>query len=250
MFGTLVIALPSKHEGGAVRVTHAGQTKLFETSKFSGFEASYLAWFSDVTHEVKPVTSGHRLVLTYNLIHETLGPKDLAASSNTSLAALRATFRTWKEASEADEDLQMPVATLFEHKYTDASLQFDGLKGKDKGVGELLRDVCDEFGFCFYLANFEKTVEGGCDENDYVGKRGVHEIDELCDSSTTLLKVVELDGTEVGKNLNFDDERHMDKSDTFQRIHPDEEDYTGYTGNEGVSTTHFYRRTVRLLPNI
>lgn len=44
MFGTLVIALPSKHEGGAVEVTHAGQTKLFETSKFSEFEASYLAW--------------------------------------------------------------------------------------------------------------------------------------------------------------------------------------------------------------
>jgi hypothetical protein len=45
MFATLVIALPSKHEGGEVRVSHAGQTEIFETSKYSDFEASYLAWF-------------------------------------------------------------------------------------------------------------------------------------------------------------------------------------------------------------
>lgn len=44
MFATLVIALPSKHEGGEVRVTHAGQTKVFETSLTSDFNASYLAW--------------------------------------------------------------------------------------------------------------------------------------------------------------------------------------------------------------
>lgn len=46
MFATLVIALPSKHEGGEVRVTHSGQTKTFETSKFSEFDASYLAWYA------------------------------------------------------------------------------------------------------------------------------------------------------------------------------------------------------------
>jgi len=46
MFATLVIALPSKHEGGEVRVTHSGKTKKFETSKFSEFDASYLAWYA------------------------------------------------------------------------------------------------------------------------------------------------------------------------------------------------------------
>lgn len=170
----------------------------------------------------------------------------MAASSNNSLAALRAAFRTWNETLEnREEDLKVPIATLLEHKYTEASLQLDGLKGKDKQVGSLLRQVCEEFGFCFYLANFEKTISGGCDENDYVGRRGVHEIDELIDDRTTLLKIVELDGTELGKNLNFEDEAHMDRSDTFtKRVRPDKEEYSGYTGNEGVSTTHFYRRTV------
>jgi hypothetical protein len=44
MFGTLVIVLPSKHEGGEVRVTHAGETKIFESSIFSDFGTSYAAW--------------------------------------------------------------------------------------------------------------------------------------------------------------------------------------------------------------
>jgi hypothetical protein len=46
MFATLVIALPSKHEGGEVRVTHGGKTKTFETSKSSEFDSSYLTWYA------------------------------------------------------------------------------------------------------------------------------------------------------------------------------------------------------------
>lgn len=45
VFATLVIALPSKHEGGELQVTHAGKTQVFETSKYSDFGSSYLAWY-------------------------------------------------------------------------------------------------------------------------------------------------------------------------------------------------------------
>ncbi|KAK0708876.1 hypothetical protein B0T21DRAFT_247800, partial [Apiosordaria backusii] len=64
MFGTLVICLPSPHEGGDVVVTHCGQRRVFKTSEF---EQSFICWYSDVTHEVVPVTLGYRWVLTYNL---------------------------------------------------------------------------------------------------------------------------------------------------------------------------------------
>lgn len=64
MFGTLVICLPSPHEGGDVVVKHSGQAKTFSTSLV---QPSVLCWYSDVHHEVLPVTSGYRCVLTYNL---------------------------------------------------------------------------------------------------------------------------------------------------------------------------------------
>ncbi|CAG8978430.1 hypothetical protein HYALB_00013248 [Hymenoscyphus albidus] len=231
MFATLVIALPSKHEGGAVKVTHAGQSRVFETSKFSEYEASRVG-----------LSIG---TLTYNLVHETLDSKELAAGSDVSLVKLRTIFDSWKASLEDSANRAMPIATLFEHQYTDASLHFDGLEGKDKRVSSLLRQVCEEFGFCMYLANFEKNIEGGCEDHDYVGNRGVHEIDDLIEERTELLKIVDLDGTQVGKNLKFDDESHF--AEPFKDLAPDGEDYSGLTGNEGVSTTHFYRRTVAII---
>ena len=44
MFGTLVIALPSKHTDGDVLANFGGQTLVLETAKSSEFGYSYLAW--------------------------------------------------------------------------------------------------------------------------------------------------------------------------------------------------------------
>lgn len=64
MFGTLVVSLPSTHTGGEVILKHCGETVIYKSSKS---RASCAGWYSDVTHEVRPVTSGYRWVLTYNL---------------------------------------------------------------------------------------------------------------------------------------------------------------------------------------
>lgn len=57
MLGTLVVSLPSKHEGENVVATHRGESRTFKTSPSSEYGFSYAAWYSDVIHEVKPVTS-------------------------------------------------------------------------------------------------------------------------------------------------------------------------------------------------
>ena len=80
MFGTLVVCLPSSHQGGELVLRHDGKTVTFDTSVTSSFEVSFAAWYSDVLHEVKPVTSGHRLVLTYNLIQNEEGARPIPES--------------------------------------------------------------------------------------------------------------------------------------------------------------------------
>jgi hypothetical protein len=45
MFGTLVICLPSKHEGGEVHVTHGGKEKILRTADSSEFSFTYLCLF-------------------------------------------------------------------------------------------------------------------------------------------------------------------------------------------------------------
>ena len=44
MFATLVVALPSSHDGGDVQVSFGNEKKTLNTSSISDFGFSYLAW--------------------------------------------------------------------------------------------------------------------------------------------------------------------------------------------------------------
>ena len=67
MFGSLVVCLPSEFTGGALVTRHQGREVTFDWS--SSTTTHWAAFFSDVEHEVLPVTSGHRITLTYNLYY-------------------------------------------------------------------------------------------------------------------------------------------------------------------------------------
>jgi len=78
MFGSLVIVFPTPHEGGALSLRHHGQEWIFNSSQALATKGEpsigYAAFFSDIEHEVLPVTSGHRITLTYNLYFDDNGP--------------------------------------------------------------------------------------------------------------------------------------------------------------------------------
>jgi predicted 2-oxoglutarate/Fe(II)-dependent dioxygenase YbiX len=65
MIATLVVTLPSAHTGGELVVHHLGAA-----TTYRGFDTriSLVAFYADCRHEVRPVTSGHRIALTYDLL--------------------------------------------------------------------------------------------------------------------------------------------------------------------------------------
>src|ERR1700761_3134829 len=67
MFGSLVIVFPTPHEGGALLLRHRGHEWISDSGKALAAEKipsiSYVAFFSDIEHEVAPVISGHRIIL-------------------------------------------------------------------------------------------------------------------------------------------------------------------------------------------
>ena len=65
MVGTLVVSLPSAHAGGELAVEHCGESVTYRASKE---HLSFVAFYADCRHEVKPVKSGHRVTLTFNLL--------------------------------------------------------------------------------------------------------------------------------------------------------------------------------------
>ena len=68
MFATLVVVLPSEYEGGELILRHDGEV---QTIGFGGensrYQIQYAAFYADCEHEIKPVISGYRCCLIYNL---------------------------------------------------------------------------------------------------------------------------------------------------------------------------------------
>jgi hypothetical protein len=114
MFGSLVVIFPTPHEGGALSLRHRGHEWIIDSGRELAFVAEpsvgYVAFFSDVEHEVEPVISGHRVTLTYNLYFDeksgTVSSSKEAASEHPSLPpapnenAFRETFQVLLENPE------------------------------------------------------------------------------------------------------------------------------------------------------
>ncbi|KIW36506.1 uncharacterized protein PV06_11271 [Exophiala oligosperma] len=190
MFGTLVICLPSEHVGGGVRLIHGLDERVLETDKCSSYGVSYLAWYSDVSHEVLSVQSGYRLVLTYNLINTTSDRHPSAAALDVEQSNIEATLGGW--CSMPDKPRFM--CYVLQHKYTSAKLRLSGLKGDDYYRCCWLDRACRSNGrFCLVLARLELTVtrindEECLDQGD----------EELC-----LNDIVTLEGFQLQDSLSI-----------------------------------------------
>ena len=71
MFGSLVIVFPTAHEGGALVLRDAGKEWVIDAAhdikQNPDSCVAFVAFYGDVTHEVLPVLSGHRVTLTWNI---------------------------------------------------------------------------------------------------------------------------------------------------------------------------------------
>jgi hypothetical protein len=74
-FGSLVVCLPSGHEGGALVLRHDDRSVQFDWSGPAPDKIQWAAFYSDCEHEVMPLISGHRITLTYNLYYQTTQPQ-------------------------------------------------------------------------------------------------------------------------------------------------------------------------------
>ncbi|KAI1641069.1 hypothetical protein F4809DRAFT_587232 [Biscogniauxia mediterranea] len=228
MIGTLVISLPSKHEGGEVRLSHCGKTRVFGTAQSSAFDLSALAWYSDVTHEVTKLTAGYRLILTYNIIlaagaRDAPGPA-LFERQQEQIRQLLAQWRT--KYRHIKQQLY-----FFDHKYTKSSVSLNNLKGQDRAVCQALHNVCLDSGFFLLLAKVTKSVDDEDDpDNSYISIDSVMSCDGL--------EISPSHGIRRGDILGRDPWAGQD---------PDSEDEGEFTGNENMPATLRYHDTAAMI---
>ncbi|VDC04387.1 unnamed protein product [Peniophora sp. CBMAI 1063] len=87
MFGSLVLIYPTKHSGGDLVFRHQGHEWTFDSASAALSNGNtafgYAAFYSDIEHEVLPVTSGYRVTITYNLYFD---DAETASTSTRSIA--------------------------------------------------------------------------------------------------------------------------------------------------------------------
>jgi hypothetical protein len=149
MFGSLVIVFPSPHEGGTLLLRHHGQEWIFDSGEALATaedrpSIGYVAFFSDIEHEITPVTSGHRITLTYNLYFDDGGPVSPNDAVSEYLASPRlpnqVRFRDAFEALLGNPEFLADGGTLgfgLRHVYPikdDLNHVYEVLKGSDAEV--------------------------------------------------------------------------------------------------------------------
>jgi len=258
MFGTLIICLPSPHTGGEVVVKHGGECKTLRTSDAS---QSFACWYSDVTHEVLPVQSGYRCVLTYNLATTPGQTRPAASALDMELEPLRGTMKYWLRDLAKTNSIHVPshLYHALDYEYTEASMSLEALKAEDFARVQALRDLADELHFEIFLALLEKIEQGevahdfSCkrgrydsDEEDDDESDGPHFIEEVLETSYTVKSLRTLDGKTIASNYGFD-LRFSLLNDPFEDLEIAREDYESYQGNWGPSATHWYRRSALVI---
>lgn len=227
MIGTLVISLPSKHEGGKVHLSHSNKRHVFATSEFSSFDLTALAWYSDVTHEIKPLSSGYRLVITYNLIQQP-GSAPSAGAFIEQQTQLQTLLQNWASTLQS----KTRVIYRLDHKYSQSSLSIQNMKGRDAQLIRCLKQACQETGFYALLAIMTRTES--CEDEYYGGD------DE---DSLELDYVTTLDGSYITRSIDVEMSETLGP-DPYKNRNADSEDEGEFTGNESMPSQYRYHDSV------
>ncbi|KIO16770.1 hypothetical protein M407DRAFT_85632, partial [Tulasnella calospora MUT 4182] len=257
MFATLVIILPSQFTGGAVHLSHGGDSVCINTSSRSLSSTSVLAWYSDVTHAIQPVTSGYRLALAYNIIHAPATGSSRRSSiprlpsSREAIKLLRGAFLAWRNGGFND-NVPTKIVSLLDYKYTQATLKAKGrklLKGIDAYRVSCLERVAKEYGFRLGLANLECHVDGVpeapgrydryyCDPDPDASEeeQEPHEwvMEEVIEQQMSITGLVDLLGQELLQDVEHGNDTQMipeELEETVTEGKHDREHFEDYQGN-------------------
>jgi hypothetical protein len=179
MVGTLVVGLPSTFTGGTFVVSHGGESASYRGSKT---KSSFVAFYADCRHEAHRVTSGHRVVLTYNLLlrGEPVAATELDPALVVDLAECLADHF-------GPDDEPNRLVYMLDHEYTQRSLGWARLKGNDGQRAALLAAAAERAGCeaVLALADVHETWTAFADDEDrysgYRGRYGWHGDDEEWD---------------------------------------------------------------------
>ena len=237
MFGTLILSLPSQFSGGELVIEFEKEKTVADFSQAGLYNTGYAAFYADCDHEVKPLKSGYRVCLVYNLIQKQAGKTIELASIQTYSDRIADSIKNY-EAKHPKES----YIILLGHQYTPENFSFDHLKLNDRLKAEVLIKAAEKLGYYNKLCLVTSYLAGtpyyggpyGYDE-DYVDEDA--EMDEVYDEGLYIKDWAE--SKIPSHHMSFGEEELI-TSFALDEDEPIVKESSGYMGNYGPDITHWY----------
>ncbi|KDQ15311.1 hypothetical protein BOTBODRAFT_297996 [Botryobasidium botryosum FD-172 SS1] len=258
MFATMIVNLPSAFTGGAVHISHAGLPAVIDSSMNSLITTSVVAWYTGVTHEMKPITSGYRLALSYNLIHTMKVPRPSLPAIHGLLAQLRHILLSWKQSGYSGP---RKIVYLFQNTHRSAAALRDS-QGPDARLVSFLEAVAKELGFELGMATCQLTLSGEAYDSRGSRRCAYDEYDEDDDvefaedpeRDMTITDLIDLKGFSISDEVLMDDKDEKGQaipaniSRALESGSCDEQEYDSYCG--GGLKRHYFRSVLVIWPSL
>ena len=261
MVATLVVSLPSVHSGGELVVDDGGVERTYRGSRD---DLVLVAFFADRRHEVRPVRSGYRVTLTFNLMLTGPAPTPDAGPVEQAAHHLIEHFTSPATSRYGGRDLGEPTRLVFllDHEYSPKGLGAQRFKGADAERVRLLQAAAERAGCetVLALAEIKETwdaiptgeswspgwYDDECDspedDPDDDPDDGAYDLNELIDDEITLGWWIAPDGSGA-ETISLSLGHHEICAVTPSRsLTPYHSEYEGYMGNYGNTVDRWYRR--------
>lgn len=255
MFATLVVGLPSRHQGGRLIVRHDGQARNIDfANEHAEFTTQYAAFYADCQHEIEPVTSGYRVCLVYNLA--LAGKKTQPSPPKTARAAETAAQLLADVFAGSSDELDK-IAIPCTHQYTEAGIDPRQLKGADRARADVLARAAGALGYRCFIALLTHWQSGDVDYGTWdfddgygwgrrryrTRERDVSKVrmQEVYDEKMSLTHWFDLDGQKLPLGeIGLSASEVLGGSEGWSY----EQEVHEATGNEGATLERWYRRAV------
>ncbi len=235
MFATLVVNLPSPHEGGELIIRHGDQTNRYSFAGKNKFNPEYAVFYADCYHQVKPVISGYRLCLIYNLKLANRNEQPLLSQQAPIIEQIDEYVKKWTKSGDM-------VAYLLDHSYSEQNLSMANLKNNDFSRASILlklaeKNRCRAF-LC--LVSYLRESYGDCWDGSF------EEYEVSCEEVYAHHLLDPL-GENLGiEHLNLQEDKLI--AEIPLRMGPGrEESISEATGNEGATKELWYHRGAVIL---
>ena len=245
MIATLSVSLPTAGAGGELVVRHRDRERTLDMTTGEPSQLTFAAFYADCTHEVRPVTEGHRVTLVFNLClrpGDDESPRE-APDYSAQVERLAERLPEWFARGGTDK-----LVWLLEHDYSEAGLSFDGLKNADAAVARVLTEAAERVACEVHAAVVHIEQYGGA---DYTGRgwdwgdgedEDEWEMGDVVDSREWLDGWARPDGRRprLGEVELLPGE--LLPRGALDDAAPDEQRVHEASGNEGVSVERAYHR--------